>query len=297
MKPEIDKNLAIEIMRDLKIDKRRWRRSSRHEKSIMHKHWMSQNRFKHLSVENEIREKRNKITNYNKLIEFNKSESHLRETLKDKIEKLWKDLSFEERIDLIAQEKSKELKTREKQEALFEKLQRERNEQAAKKASEKQLEDEKNRFLLDEENRKKAEELALVEKREKEERLKMVEARRQLELEERKKRRDEQFKERIKRDILEKERKKQLESDAIQELIESGKLSHNFSIKNVRVPIPSHIMQAVWKRDMECCVNCASSQSLEFDHIIPVAKGGSNSINNIQLLCQSCNRKKSSKIM
>jgi 5-methylcytosine-specific restriction endonuclease McrA len=35
---------------------------------------------------------------------------------------------------------------------------------------------------------------------------------------------------------------------------------------------------------------------LEFDHVIPHAKGGSNTDNNIQLLCRGCNLKKSDRI-
>jgi 5-methylcytosine-specific restriction endonuclease McrA len=32
---------------------------------------------------------------------------------------------------------------------------------------------------------------------------------------------------------------------------------------------------------------------VEFDHIIPHAKGGPMSVENIRLLCRTCNRKKS----
>jgi 5-methylcytosine-specific restriction endonuclease McrA len=39
-------------------------------------------------------------------------------------------------------------------------------------------------------------------------------------------------------------------------------------------------------------VSCGSSDRLEFDHIIAVAKGGSNTERNIQLLCEACNRAK-----
>jgi len=63
-----------------------------------------------------------------------------------------------------------------------------------------------------------------------------------------------------------------------------------------RDPIPEEVKLLVWARDGGCCVRCGSKQELHFDHIIPVAKGGGNSEANIQILCQTCNLKKSDKI-
>jgi len=60
--------------------------------------------------------------------------------------------------------------------------------------------------------------------------------------------------------------------------------------------ISEQVKNAVWRRDEGKCVQCGSNENLEFDHIIPHSKGGANTKRNIQLLCESCNRKKSDKI-
>ena len=57
--------------------------------------------------------------------------------------------------------------------------------------------------------------------------------------------------------------------------------------------ISQSVKQKVWLRDQGKCIECSATEYLEFDHIIPFAKGGSNSENNIQLLCRKCNLKKS----
>jgi len=59
-----------------------------------------------------------------------------------------------------------------------------------------------------------------------------------------------------------------------------------------REPIPDDVKLFVWQRDGGRCVKCGGQQNLEFDHIIPVTKGGSNTARNIQLLCEKCNRAK-----
>lgn len=63
--------------------------------------------------------------------------------------------------------------------------------------------------------------------------------------------------------------------------------------------ITQSVKLAVWQRDLGQCIECHATGGgayLEFDHIIPVAKGGSNSENNVQLLCRKCNLKKGDRI-
>ena len=63
--------------------------------------------------------------------------------------------------------------------------------------------------------------------------------------------------------------------------------------KNKRSIIPDEVKLFVFNRDEGKCISCGSKENLQFDHIIPIAKGGSNSEENVQLLCQQCNLKKS----
>jgi hypothetical protein len=60
--------------------------------------------------------------------------------------------------------------------------------------------------------------------------------------------------------------------------------------------IPSEVKQQVWTRDGGKCVLCGSKRHLEYDHELPVSKGGSDTVNNIRILCKRCNRKNSGKI-
>jgi hypothetical protein len=61
--------------------------------------------------------------------------------------------------------------------------------------------------------------------------------------------------------------------------------------RNSRV-IPQAVKIAVSARDGGRCRQCGSTEELHFDHVIPWSKGGANTVNNIQLLCGPCNRRK-----
>lgn len=63
-----------------------------------------------------------------------------------------------------------------------------------------------------------------------------------------------------------------------------------------REPISESARLFVWQRDKGQCVKCGSRERLEFDHIIPISAGGSNTERNVQLLCETCNRSKGATI-
>jgi len=56
--------------------------------------------------------------------------------------------------------------------------------------------------------------------------------------------------------------------------------------------IPQDVKIHVSARDQGMCVQCGSTEDLHFDHKIPWSRGGTNTVNNIQLLCGPCNRRK-----
>ncbi len=53
-----------------------------------------------------------------------------------------------------------------------------------------------------------------------------------------------------------------------------------------RERISPEVRRAVWVRDQGRYARCASRERLEFDHIVPVARGGSNTERNIELLAK-----------
>ncbi len=60
--------------------------------------------------------------------------------------------------------------------------------------------------------------------------------------------------------------------------------------------ISDEIKKAILLRDKGVCTFCGSPDRIEFDHIHPVSKGGESTIENVQLLCRPCNRKKRARL-
>ena len=60
--------------------------------------------------------------------------------------------------------------------------------------------------------------------------------------------------------------------------------------------ISNSVRGEVWARDQGMCVLCGSQEDLQFDHVIPHSKGGSNTAENLQILCKSCNLSKSDSV-
>ena len=67
--------------------------------------------------------------------------------------------------------------------------------------------------------------------------------------------------------------------------------------------IPRHIKRAVWKRDKGRCTfvsasgtRCAASRLLEFDHIQPVALGGTATVDGLRLRCRAHNQLEAERI-
>lgn len=77
--------------------------------------------------------------------------------------------------------------------------------------------------------------------------------------------------------------------------IQSNESLVNVESKTARKEISIRKRFLVFKRDSFSCVICKRSGvgvKLEVDHTIPLAKGGLNSLDNLQTLCYECNRGK-----
>lgn len=92
-------------------------------------------------------------------------------------------------------------------------------------------------------------------------------------------------------DFAEKERRK---IERLKHKFSGGKSSDE--VRYERIRISEEVRIEVWRRDQGRCVRCGSRENLEYDHIVPVSKGGGNTARNIELLCQDCNRAKGNRI-
>ena len=65
-----------------------------------------------------------------------------------------------------------------------------------------------------------------------------------------------------------------------------------------RQPLSREVKAAVWQRDSGRCRHCGVTDAeatartgvhLHYDHIVPFSRNGTDTVNNIQLLCEDCN--------
>lgn len=80
-------------------------------------------------------------------------------------------------------------------------------------------------------------------------------------------------------------------------IIYSGCLSSRHN-RSRRVPISQYnkVLNKLLHKYNFQCVACSSTDNLTIDHIMPVSKGGSDDLSNLQILCKSCNSKKGSRV-
>jgi 5-methylcytosine-specific restriction endonuclease McrA len=85
-------------------------------------------------------------------------------------------------------------------------------------------------------------------------------------------------------------------------VLESARLYARSSRKSQRPSqymsrhIPQAVREEVHRRDRGRCVECGSNVRIEYDHILPFSKGGSNTARNIRILCEKCNRSRGGSI-
>lgn len=63
-----------------------------------------------------------------------------------------------------------------------------------------------------------------------------------------------------------------------------------------RQRISASVRSAVYLRDGHKCVTCGTDENLSLDHTYPWSKGGSDTLENLQTMCQPCNSRKSDKV-
>ena len=82
----------------------------------------------------------------------------------------------------------------------------------------------------------------------------------------------------------------------LEDLMEQLKVPAYASKPNPRKEIGHTKRRQVMERDQYRCKQCGDWHDLAIDHIHPVSKGGTNDIDNLQVLCRSCNSRKRDRV-
>lgn len=59
-----------------------------------------------------------------------------------------------------------------------------------------------------------------------------------------------------------------------------------------RITVKESLRNEIFERDNNRCLNCGISNDLTIDHIVPFSRGGKTEKENLQTLCQKCNKGK-----
>jgi len=100
--------------------------------------------------------------------------------------------------------------------------------------------------------------------------------------------------EKAKRSETRKSRKQKAKAKVIEASDKTTETSHSPFPEKVEKPnrhYPAVVRHAVYMRDQGRCRNCGSGRATEIDHVVPFAMGGSADLENLRLLCRSCNQR------
>jgi len=60
--------------------------------------------------------------------------------------------------------------------------------------------------------------------------------------------------------------------------------------------IPAHVRRTVFARDGHACLWCGAAADLTLDHIKPWSLGGPDTVENLRVLCRSCNSSRGARV-
>lgn len=63
-----------------------------------------------------------------------------------------------------------------------------------------------------------------------------------------------------------------------------------------REPVSPAVRAIVFRRDKYRCVWCASRADLQLDHLVPWSAGGPDTVDNLRILCGTCNERRSNHV-